>query len=159
MRHGEAGRAASDAERRLTTAGRDVVTQHARRLITTGFRPGIIVSSPLVRARETAALVKEAAFPDARLAVDDALIPGGVPWRVLELVMSHGMSLADNEGDADILLVGHQPLIGNLVAGLTGQLVSIQPGTILGVTMRSGPGNTDQVLPNNGDCSLTWVID
>ncbi len=110
MRHGEAGwDAASDADRCLTSAGtaavRAMLAAHKDQL--SGV--SAIVSSPYLRARQTAALVAEAlsvpvlesnaAFvPES--SVGDALVQlEQLPWQGL-------------------LLVAHQPLLGNLIATL-----------------------------------------
>lgn len=159
MRHGEAGRAAIDADRRLTVSGREVVVDHARRLSDTAFHPRTIVSSSLVRARETAALVRETAFPDASMLVDDALVPSGIRQGVVGLLMAQVLGAASDCAQPDILLVSHQPLIGDLVAELTGRLVSIHPGTIVGMMMDMPSEGMSSDQTNNGDSSLTWVID
>lgn len=159
MRHGEAGRAETDAARRLTAIGREVVMEHARRLPDTGLHPTLIVSSSLVRARETAALVQETAFPDATLLADDALVPSGTCQGVVDLLMVRALAETSGCVNPDVLLVSHQPLIGNLVAELTGRLVSVQPGTILGMMMDMPIDSMASDQMNHGDCSLTWVID
>src|SRR5512141_565765 len=115
MRHGPAedrsvtGR---DFDRTLTREGRAVVERAARAL--QGARPSRpcrVLSSPLRRARETADLVRAALDPaEARWAPveihDDLAADAGVPLSLVETVASDG---------ADALLVGHQPIVEELV--------------------------------------------
>lgn len=126
MRHGEAGwDAACDADRSLTSAGtaavRVMLTKHKDQL------KGVsaIVSSPYLRARQTAALAAEilsvpTQLPDAAFvpesSVGDALVQlEQLPWQGL-------------------LLVAHQPLLGNLIAALVAGDVRyaepMEPGTL-----------------------------
>jgi phosphohistidine phosphatase len=112
MRHAEAGwDAVSDAERALTPAGIVCV----RRLLAsdTGVLSDIkaIVSSPYRRARQTAALVSE------QLAVpvldpDPAFVP--------ETSVIAALSQLEQLPWAGLLLVAHQPLLGELIATLAG---------------------------------------
>nr|WP_067289700.1 phosphohistidine phosphatase SixA [Marinobacterium profundum] len=110
MRHGEAAwDAAVDAERSLTPAGtaavRSMLAAHKDQL--KGIRA--IVSSPYLRARQTAAqaaeilsvpiLVPEAAFVPESPAADALVQLEQLPWQGL-------------------LLVAHQPLVGNLITTL-----------------------------------------
>ncbi len=109
MRHGEAEpRANSDAERRLTVHGREQVLHSAAHLH--GRPLQAILASPYVRAQQTAALVHGALSPaDAVITVDWLTPDGEVEQVVAEL---------ERLGLEEVLLVSHQPLVGNLVAML-----------------------------------------
>ncbi|MEM7365750.1 MAG: histidine phosphatase family protein [Pseudomonadota bacterium] len=167
MRHGEAGPAVRDAERPLTLAGRDVVIANAQRLLTTGVQPFAIVHSPLLRARETAELVRDTAYPEVQCMVDNALLPSGSPQGILDLLVGMDVGIASETTERDILLVGHQPLIGHLAADLAGRLVSVQPGTILGMSlMEPDPPSAESErlieegkIGFNREYSLTWIIE
>ena len=154
-----------DAERRLTPAGCEVVAVNARRLRDRGHKPDTIISSSFRRARETAELVRDTAFGDADLKVDDSLVPSGTYQGVLDLLTA--MKVGSDAAEGDILLVSHQPLIGNLAAELTGRLVSVQPGTILGMAFDRPKDLNGHDEDTNGECGeygegtecrLTWVI-
>jgi phosphohistidine phosphatase len=122
MRHGPAeDRAPSgrDFDRRLTPAGREVVRKVARafQAARDGGRasapPLRILTSPRARARETAAIVRDAIVPVAReIEVHDAL--GGeaaIPRSLIDAAATSGV---------DTLLVGHQPVVEELVNELLG---------------------------------------
>jgi phosphohistidine phosphatase len=96
-----------DEDRRLTDEGRRRMRAGARALAALGPELALVVSSPLVRARETAALLG-AAFP-ARLEPDEALelAPDGDAAAVLE-------RLAGWSGFAAVALVGHEPNLSRL---------------------------------------------
>ena len=60
VRHAEAAPGEPDELRRLTPHGRDQARELGRRLVRDGVRADVVLSSPLVRARETAeAIAKE----------------------------------------------------------------------------------------------------
>ena len=107
LRHGEAqAHARTDAERELTEHGRAEVLRSAAHLI--GQPISAIIASPYVRAQQTAQLVREALgfVPDIRTV--PWLTPDGNPQQVLEKL----------DTDENVLLVSHQPLVGNLVGAL-----------------------------------------
>jgi phosphohistidine phosphatase len=107
LRHGEAeAHAPSDAERNLTEHGRGEVLRSAAHLM--GQPISAIIASPYVRAQQTAQLVRDALgfVPDIRTA--PWLTPDGNPLRVLEKL----------DTDDNVLLVSHQPLVGNLISFL-----------------------------------------
>jgi len=108
LRHGEAERQArSDAERPLTPQGRREVLYSAARL--RGKTLGAILASPYVRAQQSAELVREAlGFTEP---IDT------VPWLTPDCDPREVLRQLDRLGATELLLVGHQPLLGNL-AGL-----------------------------------------
>lgn len=105
LRHGQAvERAASDAERELTEAGRLEVRQAARRLA--GRPLAAILASPYVRARQTAELVRdELGFGGAFL---------NAPWLTPESDPREALLHLEAYEAKEILLVTHQPLVGIL---------------------------------------------
>lgn len=115
LRHGQAEMfAASDAARQLTDAGhaevRDVLRKSEKELMEVSQ----MWVSPLLRAQQTADLVIEARG-DIPRHTTDLLLPESTPMDVMEQLL-HELS-----GDQSCMLVGHQPLIGELVNGLCGK--------------------------------------
>ncbi|MDZ5601904.1 phosphohistidine phosphatase SixA [Pseudomonas sp. RP23018S] len=109
LRHGEAEpRADSDADRRLTAHGRDQVLHSAAHL--RGLPLQAILASPYVRAQQTAALVHGALSPAEAVITVDWLTPDGEVDQVIAELERLGLE--------EVLLVSHQPLVGNLVAVL-----------------------------------------
>jgi phosphohistidine phosphatase len=106
VRHGEAAPGTPDELRRLTPTGRAQARALGERLRSEGVEPDAVVSSPLLRARETAA-----ALDLGEPAVDDRLAPGATPLDVREA--------AAGRGDT-VIVVGHQPDCGRAAAALTG---------------------------------------
>jgi phosphohistidine phosphatase len=82
-------------------------------------KPSAIVSSPLLRARETAELIAQAAGVDPR--ADDRLAPGATADDVKEAVADSGET---------VVAVGHQPDCSTIVLELTGRRVSFAPGAV-----------------------------
>jgi phosphohistidine phosphatase len=117
VRHAEAAPGDPDELRPLTAAGRDTACAVAERLARE--RPDAVVSSPLLRARETAQLIAEAVGVDVE--ADDRLAPGATAGDVEAAVAAKGES---------VVVVGHQPDCSTIVLGLTGRKVSFAPGTV-----------------------------
>ncbi|HOW89822.1 MAG TPA: histidine phosphatase family protein [Elusimicrobiales bacterium] len=121
MRHGEAlsvreSGAESDADRRLSPRGKDQASASAGRLKALGFVPDVIISSPLLRAVETADLAA-AVFPSAVRLREPALASDASPEAILEALRSAA-------GEApSVLVTGHQPAMG----GMSGLLLNSPP--------------------------------
>ena len=116
MRHGiAADRAVSsnDAKRSLTPEGRERMEEIAQGLAKTGFEPDRIVSSPYLRATETAEIVARSLGSGLRVEPCEALQPGGTPEALFDF-------LAKPAGRKAILLVGHEPDLSKLAASLVG---------------------------------------
>jgi len=115
LRHGPAGRRDAerwpdDALRPLTSHGIKRSRDAARGLAR--VEPGIslIASSSLGRALQTARVFARALDVDAVEELD-ALRPGGSRDRLLEFLAAHGR-------DRSIMLVGHEPDLGELAGAL-----------------------------------------
>lgn len=107
LRHGEAeSHAPSDAQRNLTERGREEVLHSAAHLI--GQPISAIIASPYARAQQTAQLVREALGFVPEIRTVPWLTPDGNPLQVLEKL----------DTDDSVLLVSHQPLVGNLISFL-----------------------------------------
>ena len=112
MRHGvaEDRRAGlADAKRALTPEGKEGVRKIAEGLAKTGFAPVYVVSSPYVRAAETARIVADSFGSKIPFDFCDALEPGGSPEGLLNF-------LASRPQHTHVLAVGHEPDL-SLLAG------------------------------------------
>ncbi|MET0846851.1 MAG: phosphohistidine phosphatase SixA [Pseudomonas sp.] len=109
LRHGEAephGSKPHDSERALTGQGRAEVLRSAALLI--GKPLTAIYASPYLRAQETAQLVREALGFEPEIRTVEWLTPDTDPDKVAEQLVSV----------SDVLLVSHNPLVGNLLSYL-----------------------------------------
>lgn len=146
LRHAHAGDWSTwdgpDAERPLTDKGRAQSERLGRFLAERGFQPDLLITSPKLRAVETARIVAKAI--DASLAVDDRL---GEP---LDLDTLEAVLAAHGDPDRPVL-VGHDPDFSELVAVLCGAA---------GIPMRKGAFARIEVErpvhPGGGD--LRWLI-
>jgi phosphohistidine phosphatase len=109
VRHAEAADGEPDDLRPLTAAGREQARSLGARLRREGVRPDAILTSPLLRARETGELLARElgvrALPDERLA------PGATAAAVAEAARRW----------ETVVAVGHQPDCGHIAAALTGE--------------------------------------
>lgn len=118
VRHGDAEPAAlgeADAGRRLTVKGRRQAARVGAALRVLDDVPAVVLTSPLPRAQETAALAVEAMARRRRppIRVLDRLAPGAYAGDVLDAIPADTPS---------VMLVGHQPVLGALVGALIGGL-------------------------------------
>jgi len=118
MRHGIAvmrGPATmmDDAKRPLTPEGKQKMREIAAGLANAGMEVDWIVSSPLVRAVQTAEVVSEELKSQPPLDQCDALRPDGAPEAVITF-------LAKRSNRRRVLVVGHEPDLSQLAARLIG---------------------------------------
>ncbi len=117
IRHGlaeERGEAWPDDTRRpLTERGMARLRKEADALDRLGVAFDVILTSPLVRARQTAEIVAAGFSPRPSVTVADALAPGGTHAALLT-------ALEPQSKRAAIALVGHEPGLGELAARLVG---------------------------------------
>jgi phosphohistidine phosphatase len=112
IRHGEAGDdAPRDELRSLTLRGRAAVVRVGRTLRRRGGDFTVIVSSPLVRALQTAEIVAAEVGYGGRLVVSEALVPDAEIAPALELLRS----LVKEDS---VALVAHEPILSSLAGEL-----------------------------------------
>ena len=120
LRHGDAAEGSPDAERPLTDKGKEQARAAGRALKELGVKPAACLTSPKVRALDTARIVCE------ELGIEPQLEPklAGGPF--------DPEALAAGLGD-DVLLVGHDPDFSMAVHSLTGAQVRMKKGGLAGV--------------------------
>ncbi len=118
MRHGLAAPRAGtgitdDAKRPLTPEGKKKMQEIARGLGRLGVDVDWIVTSPLVRAVETAGIVSDSQESKIPMDISDALRPGGSPEALISFLARHPHRKR-------VLVVGHEPDLSELAARLIG---------------------------------------
>lgn len=91
-----------DAERPLTEKGRSRTRQAASGLLRLELAPTHVLSSPFVRAHETAKLIQEVFRLKAEIRLCDELLPDAHPDKLLTLLSAF---LADT----CVICIGHEP--------------------------------------------------
>ena len=123
LRHGDAEHETSpDHERRLTPKGVRQSEAAGRALAALGAKPGACLSSPKLRAAETAKIA--CAQLGAEIEIAEELRGGDFD------------PLALAAGRGDILLVGHEPDFSNAVAAMTGARVKLKKGGLAAIEDR-----------------------
>jgi phosphohistidine phosphatase len=144
LRHGIAAEAgpegSGDAGRPLTEKGIARVKEEARGLRRLDVRPDIVLSSPLVRARQTAEIVRKAFGVESRLV--DALAPG------CDLERLSGL-LGEYRSAERVMVVGHEPDFSTLICELTGARVLLKKG---------GLARVDLEMVDAGAGTLVWLL-
>jgi phosphohistidine phosphatase len=120
LRHGDAeAGSGDDAARRLTDKGERQAEAAGRALAALGIEIDACLSSPKVRALDTARVA--AGRLGCKVEVEDALAGGDFD------------PLAVAAGRGEVLLVGHEPDFSNAVAALTGGVVRLRKGGLAAV--------------------------
>jgi phosphohistidine phosphatase len=110
VRHAHAKPGEPDEVRTLSERGREEAQVVADRLAAHATPPRVVVTSPLLRARETAEAIVEATR--AELRIDDRLAPGATAAKVREAL----------DGVAGpVAVVGHQPDFSEIALAITGR--------------------------------------
>lgn len=117
VRHAEATPGTPDELRPLTEAGRRAARELGRRLAGEGPLDAV-VTSPLLRARETAAVIARVAGVGAP-AVEEGLAPGATTQSVLAAVQGRGER---------VVAVAHQPDCARVAEALLGEKRLFPPG-------------------------------
>jgi phosphohistidine phosphatase len=107
IRHADAAPGEPDEARRLTLEGRAQAEALGKQLAAEGVRPDALLTSPLLRARETGEILTAAL--DCTSEPSDALAPGATADGVLAAVEGRGET---------VLVVGHEPDCGRIAAKL-----------------------------------------
>jgi phosphohistidine phosphatase len=107
VRHADALPGEPDAMRALSPSGREAAQQLGERLQGEGVHPTAILTSPLLRARETGDALGAALGCQAE--PSDALAPGATADSVRSAVTGRGET---------VIVVGHQPDCGRIAAEL-----------------------------------------
>jgi len=117
LRHGDAEHETQDdAARRLTEKGERQSEVAGRALAELGANVDVCLTSPKVRAEQTARLACE--HLDVPVEIVEELRGG--PFDALALAAGRG----------DVLLVGHEPDFSNVISDLTGGRVKLRKGGI-----------------------------
>ena len=125
LRHGDAEDkkpGQTDAERELTSLGMQQARDASRWLSDHGIEVALIVSSPLLRARQTAEPV--AAALQAQITEDERLSGGQLTVEALAGIVT------DAGNPNSILLVGHEPDFSRTIAALIGGAVDVKKAAL-----------------------------
>jgi phosphohistidine phosphatase len=118
MRHGIAVTRGSagfsdDTKRPLTPEGKEKMRQIVEGLTRIGFDVDWVVTSPLVRAVETAEIVADSLGANIPMDSCDALRPGGSAEELISFLAKH-------RNRKRVLVVGHEPDLSEMTARLLG---------------------------------------
>lgn len=134
LRHGiaePAGPGTNDTERALTEEGRKKLRATLKLARAAGVKPDVVLTSPLVRAVQTAKLAAEVLGCAEAPERTDALALGGTPKDVWDEIRRH----KDAES---VLLAGHEPQFSQLAAYLLAApelAVDFKKGALLAIEM------------------------
>lgn len=133
LRHGDAALGGSDSERPLSPEGITEAECVSRAFRVLNLSITAILSSPLVRAQQTAEIIAKQ-FPAISVQVFEHILPTSDPQNLFRELRSFPR-------DGRILLVSHEPFISHCIASLVGgngeSKISIKKGSLACVEVGS----------------------
>ncbi len=123
-RHAKAAPGEPDELRPLTPEGRDDARRLAARLAAEPQPPALVLSSPLLRARQTAGEIAQAT--GAELRVESRLSPGATAEDLLAAV---------EDAVSPVATVGHQPDCSEIALALTGSDPGFPPAGMAAIDL------------------------
>ncbi|BFH74576.1 phosphohistidine phosphatase SixA [Sulfurisphaera javensis] len=145
VRHGEAEpkiEGIDDKDRKLVKKGVKQMKRIANFLDEMGYKINNVISSPYVRAYQSAeAILDKLKVDDIKIETYDDLIPDKDPSSFAE-------KIKEFQDDTIILLVGHEPYLSNLIKLLTGASVELKKGglAIIDYDLKEGKGTLKMLL-------------
>jgi len=147
LRHADAEpRTTSDHERKLTPKGLEQAEKVGKFLVRCGLLPEVILTSPVIRACQTARIVAEK-LGDADVSEVDWLACGMTAETCL-------MELKARQGTASVLLVGHEPDFSETIASMLGvgdsAAIKVRKAALMGVELldfQAGQGQLHFLVP------------
>jgi phosphohistidine phosphatase len=137
-----------DRERRLTPEGEEKMREIAEGMKACELEFDLILSSPYVRAKQSADIVAEVFHCKKRLELSPNLTPDGSPQKLIDELNSNH---ADKES---ILLAGHEPYL----SGLLSLLISGDAGIAINFK-KGGLGKLTVDRLRHGRCAtLEWLL-
>lgn len=136
IRHGiaaERGTYTRDEERPLTNKGIHKTTLVAKKLVTMGLKFDLILTSPLIRAYQTAEILQKTGLGE-KIEIFESLAPGGNIQEWIDWLLKQFSPLDSN---SKLALVGHQPDLGNwaeiLVWGNKKEQIIVKKAGVIGL--------------------------
>ncbi len=115
----------SDRERPLTDKGRKKMRQIAKALYNLGVELDLILSSPYVRACETAEILADVFKMKKEIVLSDHLVPSGNP----ELLIGE---INEKYSVDSLAVVGHEPFLSALISFLVAENAKVE------ITLKKG---------------------
>jgi phosphohistidine phosphatase len=146
LRHADAGDPMAwpgdDAERPLTAKGKRQARRLGSLLADIGWKPDVILTSPKVRAAQTAKLVGNAV--DVRPEDERRL---ATSFELADIAVM----LAAHPEARRVVLVGHDPDFSSVASSLTGAAIELRKGAIARIDLQDA-------APAAGQGVLRWLI-
>jgi phosphohistidine phosphatase len=146
LRHADAGDPMAwpgdDAERPLSAKGKRQARRLGSMLANIGWKPDLILTSPKVRAAQTARLVGRAVDVDPD---DDSRLASAFE------LSDVGSMLGAHPDARRVVLVGHDPDFSSIASTLIGAAIELRKGAIARIDLAD-------TAPSAGSGALRWLI-
>ncbi|MFH0887080.1 MAG: phosphohistidine phosphatase SixA [bacterium] len=142
LRHGDALPGSPDEARKLSQKGVKQIKKMAKVLIKTDVSFDLILSSPLIRAMQTAEIVADKF--EGKIETSDVLSPGCKIEVLFQELLKHNNN--------SVLIVGHEPDFGHIIGNIigTGHPIPLRKGGLVLIDIED---------PNIQKGTLVWFLD
>jgi phosphohistidine phosphatase len=127
-----------DDDRTLTKEGIRKMRQVAAGLRRLNYVPGLLLSSPLIRARQTAEILLKEFGKDVKMRISPALAPSGSRTALYHEIAHYAKQLDS------LMIVGHQPSLGEIAGeiawGSPENYVDLKKGSFCAIDVKSVQG-------------------
>ncbi len=124
VRHGEAEESTpelQDKDRKLVKKGIKQMRRVGNFLSEINFSPERIISSPFIRAYQSADVILDEMELEMQIETEDFLLPSSEASTVVQAI---------SQLDGNVMVVGHNPLLENVIKALTSANASLKKGGI-----------------------------
>ena len=154
LRHGEAVERSdglNDEWRYLTEQGRADINKVIERVADHGHKPRLILSSPLVRAVQTAEIAAGRACRKNRTLITELLQPDGDEDELIRYILQHSETKR-------VMIVGHEPQLGSLVASLLDRSdpIALKKGSCFALELNIDKDETSPALEK--PATFLWYV-
>jgi phosphohistidine phosphatase len=135
----------NENDRALTDEGISKMKQIAAGLCRLEYVPEVILSSPLVRARQTAEILHQAFGKGIEVRIFPPLAPGGARRELFREIGS-----LEKKGIKSLMIVGHNPSLGEIAGeiafGSSGHYIEFKKGGVCAIELDSAQGTPKGTL-------------
>ncbi len=141
VRHGEAedGPEVQDKDRKLVKKGVKQMRRVGDFLSDFNLVPDKVVSSPYLRAYQSADVILDQMELDLKIETEDFLLPNSDPSLTIQYLLNNGSS---------VMLVGHNPHLESVIKLMTGGEISLKKGGVAFIELNreTGKGTLELLL-------------
>lgn len=155
FRHGDSEESGFELDycRKLTEEGKIRSEEMAEHLKKAGYRPDLIMTSGVLRAKTTACIFAEVhGYAESDIVIEDILYKSKKVEEILPLIMNASINISG------IMIVGHNPLLSEFIKYITGSsaVVNMKKSSVIRIDFKNKEWNS--ITPGSGKIKFYKVF-